>query len=88
MDSGTEYLYENGFSAPKNCEHLKNKVWQNGYQAEPIYSKTFIKQKIDYIHNNPVKYKIATLAEDYYFNSARNYAGLENDLDVVLLRLF
>ena len=25
---------------------------------------------------------------DYYFSSARNYAGLENDLDVVVLDLF
>jgi REP element-mobilizing transposase RayT len=76
----------------KSCEHLKKdqnyKVWQNGYHAEHIYSNTFIRQKIDYIHNNPVKDKIVTLAEDYYFSSARNYAGLENDLDVVLLDLF
>jgi hypothetical protein len=25
--------------------------------------------------------------EDYYFNSARNYAGLESDLDIILLNL-
>ena len=76
----------------KACEHLKKdqtyKVWQNGYHAEHIYSNSFIKQKINYIHNNPVKDKIVTLAEDYYFSSARNYAGLENDLDVVLVHLF
>jgi REP element-mobilizing transposase RayT len=76
----------------KACEHLKKnqtyKVWQNGYHAEHIYSNTFIRQKIDYIHNNPVKDKIVTSAEDYYFSSARNYAGLENDLDLVLLDLF
>jgi hypothetical protein len=47
-----------------------------------------IKQKVNYIHNNPVKDKIVTLPEDYYFSSARNYASLENDLDVVVLDLF
>ncbi|HRM46576.1 MAG TPA: transposase, partial [Flavobacterium sp.] len=26
--------------------------------------------------------------EDYYFSSARNYAALENELEVVLLDLF
>ncbi|TDP01555.1 REP-associated tyrosine transposase [Flavobacterium sp. 245] len=76
----------------KSCEHLKKnqtyKVWQNGYHAEHIYSNKFIKQKIDYIHNNPVKDKTVSSAEDYYFSSARNYSGLENDLDVVLLYLF
>ncbi|MFK7004826.1 transposase, partial [Flavobacterium covae] len=34
------------------------------------------------------KDKIVDLPEDYYFSSARNYAGLENDLEVILLYLF
>lgn len=74
------------------CEHLKSeqdfKVWQNGYHAEHIFSNKFIRQKIDYIHFNPVKDKIVALPEDYYFSSARNYADLENDMNVVLLDLF
>jgi len=76
----------------KTCEHLKKvqqyKVWQNGYHAEHIYSNKFIRQKLDYIHNNPVKDKTVTLPEDYYFSSARNYASLDNDLEVVRLQLF
>ncbi|TVZ26983.1 REP element-mobilizing transposase RayT [Gillisia sp. Hel_I_86] len=76
----------------KSCEHLKReqqyKVWQNGYHAEIVKSNWFIKQKVNYIHNNPVKAKIVALPEDYYFSSARNYADLENDLEVVLLDLF
>ena len=43
---------------------------------------------MDYIHNNPVMEKIVTMPEDYYFSSARNYAALENELEVVLLDLF
>ena len=76
----------------KACEHLKKeqkyKVWQNGYHAEHIYSNKFIRQKLDYIHTNPVKDKIVTLPEDYYFSSARNYADLDNELEVVLFALF
>ncbi len=76
----------------KACEHLKQnqqyKVWQNGYHAEHIYSNKFIKQKMDYIHNNPVKDKIVTLPEDYYFSSSRNYAELDNDLNIILLDMF
>ncbi len=64
------------------------KVWQNGYHAEHIFSNKFIKQKVDYIHFNPVKEKIVTLPEDYYFSSARNYASLENELEIILLELF
>ena len=51
-------------------------------------TKSFIKQKVNYIHNNPVKDKTVALPEDYYFSSARNYAGLYNDLEIVLLDLF
>lgn len=87
-ESRRDWMLEN---FKKACEHLKRnqeyKVWQNGYHAEHIYSNSFIKQKINYIHNNPVKAKIVTLPEDYYFSSARNYAGLANELDVVVLSL-
>ena len=72
-----------------SCAHLKRtqnyKVWQDGYHAESVYSNKFIKEKINYIHQNPVKEKIVVNAEDYYFSSARNYAGLDNDLYVVVL---
>ena len=76
----------------KSCKHLKReqqyKVWQDGYHAEIVETNWFIKQKINYIHNNPVKDKIVVHREDYYYSSARNYAGLENDLEIVLLDLF
>jgi len=76
----------------KSCNHLKRKqqykVWQNGYHAEIVETNWFIKQKVNYIHLNPVKEKIVTLPEDYYFSLARNYARLENDLEVILLDLF
>jgi hypothetical protein len=49
---------------------------------------TYPRHRVNYIHNNPVKDKVVALPEDYYFSSARNYAGLENDLDVVMLDLF
>ncbi len=76
----------------KACSHLKRvqqyKVWQDGYHAEHIYSNSFIKQKIDYIHNNAVKEKIVTSPEDYYFSSARNYAELDYELEVLVQNLF
>ena len=56
-------------SFQKSCEHLKkeqkHKVWQGGYHAEIVESNWFIKQKVDYIHHNPVKDKIVTLPEGF-----------------------
>ena len=76
----------------RTCQHLKRnqqyKVWQDGYHAEIVESNWFIQQKVNYIHNNPVQDKIVCFPEDYYFSSARNYASLDNDLEVVLLDLF
>ena len=76
----------------KTCQHLKReqqyKVWQDGYHAEHIYSNLFIKQNVEYIHNNPVNDKTVAYPEDYYFSSAKNYAGLDSELEVVLLDLF
>ena len=54
----------------------------------PFFSNKFIKQKVEYIHNNPVRDKIVAFPEDYYYSSARNYAGLDNELAIILLDLF
>ena len=74
------------------CAHLKRKqnykVWQDGYHAVKVYSNTFIKQKLNYIHNNPVMDKIVSQPEDYVFSSARNYAELDSELEIIPLLLF
>ena len=70
----------------KSCEHLARKqnykVWQEGYHAEEVFSNKWIKEKINYVHQNPVRQKIVSEPEHYYFSSARNYADLESALDV------
>ena len=76
----------------KACAHLKRKqqfkVWQDGYHAEHIFSNKFIRQKVNYIHWNPVKDKIVSEPENYFFSSARNYAELDSELEVIRLDLF
>ncbi|MBU2950784.1 transposase [Tamlana agarivorans] len=76
----------------KACAHLKRnqkyKVWQDGYHAEKVYSNKFIKQKVNYIHNNPVANKIVEKPEDYLFSSARNYAELDSEIGVDTIYLF
>jgi putative transposase len=57
-------------------------IWTHENHAEQVFSQKFIEQKIEYIHNNPVRAGIVTRPEDYLFSSARNYAGLECLLEV------
>ncbi len=40
------------------------------------------------INTNPVKDHIVALPKYYYFSSARNYAGLDNDLEIIMFDLF
>ncbi len=70
----------------KYCEHLKrdheHKVWQDGNHAVVIESNKFFFEKLNYIHNNPVEEMIVQNPEDYIFSFARNYAELDNLLEV------
>jgi hypothetical protein len=40
--------------------------------------------KIKYIHENPVRAGIVETAADYLYSSARNYAGLEGVLEIIV----
>jgi putative transposase len=60
------------------------KFWQDGNQAKEIFTKEFFWEKLNYIHNNPVEEMIVEKPEDYLFSSARNYAGLENLLEILI----
>lgn len=60
-----------------------NQIWTHENHAEHIYSDKFIKQKINYIHENPIRSGIVEKPEDYLYSSARNYADLDSLLDVI-----
>ena len=59
------------------ADHLKRvtnyKVWQDGTHPEILSSPKFIRQKLDYIHDNPVADEIVDEPEEYRYSSARDY---------------
>ncbi len=61
------------------------RFWQEGYHVEEITTTKFLKQKIDYIHQNPVKREIVAYAEDYLYSSAVDYAGRKGMVDVCIV---
>ena len=84
-ESRRDWMLEYFRKAGEDIKGIKNyKLWQDGNHAEVISSNSFFNEKLDYIHNNPVKELIVERPEDYYFSSARNYAGLNNFLDIIL----
>ena len=62
----------------------KFKFWQDGNHAEIIVNSSLFYQKLNYIHKNPVKEMIVAKPEDYCFSSARDYAGIDSLLDIVM----
>jgi len=48
-------------------------VWQEGSHPEAIYTLKFARQKIEYLHNNPVRAGLAAVAEHWPYSSARAY---------------
>jgi REP element-mobilizing transposase RayT len=75
------------FSAKRHKRNEKHQFWTHENHAELIYSEKFVAQKMNYIHENPVRSGIVAKAEDYLYSSARNYAELENVLDITKLEL-
>ncbi|MCD8176776.1 MAG: transposase [Tannerellaceae bacterium] len=75
------------FSATSHKRNRQYQIWIHENHAEEIYSLKFIRQKLDYIHNNPVRAGIVEHPEDFLYLSARNYSGLPAVLDIELLYL-
>jgi putative transposase len=56
------------------------KVWQDGNHPILISSGSILKQKLDYIHQNPVKAEIVDEPEYYLYSSARDYYATREGL--------
>ena len=72
------------FSAKQHKRNEKYQVWTHENHAEIVYGNQFMDSKINYIHENPVRAGIVEKAEDYLYSSARNYAGMDGVLDVIV----
>ena len=62
-----------------------HKVWIEGNHPILVEEGFMFKEKLIYIHNNPVRAKIVQHPENYLYSSARNYAGLESMLEIEML---
>ncbi|MEK6411095.1 MAG: transposase [Acidobacteriota bacterium] len=50
-----------------------HQVWQESFKALPLWSDWLIWQKINYIHNNPIKSGLVRSAGDYRWSSFRSF---------------
>lgn len=61
------------FAAKRHKRNSEYQVWTHENHAIEIYSDKFLQQKLDYIHQNPVRAAIVESAEEYIYSSAKNY---------------
>jgi len=59
--------------------------WERGFYPKQIIGDDMLYQKIEYIHNNPVRRGYVDKPEDWRYSSARNYAGMEGLISVDLV---
>ncbi|EPM68267.1 hypothetical protein A584_18612 [Pseudomonas syringae pv. theae ICMP 3923] len=57
-------------------------VWQEGAHAELVWSEKLMRQKLDYIHHNPVKRGYVDVGEHWRYSSARDYEGQRGLIDI------
>ena len=57
-------------------------LWEEGSHPQLIESESVMRQKVDYIHYNPVKRGYVDKPEDWRYSSARVYAGQPGLMEV------
>ena len=72
-------------AAAKSSSHGEFQFWQlAGHQVE-LSTNQMLDQRLEYLHQNPVKAGFVEKPEEWYYSSARDYAGEKGRLDVVLI---
>lgn len=86
-ESRRTWMLDRFHFAGANDRRITNyRFWQEGNHMEEIYTQEFLWQKINYIHQNPVRAEIVARAEDYLYSSALNYSGEKGLIDVEVIR--
>jgi len=82
------FLYVFKKAAEREKGRQRYKVWQHDYHPQIVYSDSVCYQKLDYMHNNPLRKGFVEKPEDWLFSSARNYADDDHSiLQVALLQM-
>lgn len=71
--------------AYSNGRNSNFQFWTHENHAKIVVSKDFFKQKLQYIHENPVRSGFVNKAENYPYSSAANYLGKQGLLKINII---
>ncbi len=78
-----KFFREKGKANPQN---ETNQFWQHGNHPIELYNNQILEQKLEYIHNNPVKHGFTNCQEAYNWSSALDYSGIKGLLEIEKLK--
>lgn len=78
----TQVLEQLAFYKKAHKADRRYQLWQEGVHPEWIQSQAMMRQKVDYIHQNPVKRGYVDIPEHWRYSSARDYMGVAGLLEV------
>lgn len=67
------WMFEQAGKKNSNVKHRQ--FWQQHNQPIEIWTEKVFRQKLNYVHENPVKSGFVTEAVDWKYSSARNYGS-------------
>jgi putative transposase len=70
-------------AAQKNSNNNQYQLWQQHNQPIALITAEMFKQKLDYMHNNPVKAGFVELPEHWKYSSAIDYSGGRGLIDII-----
>ncbi|MFP4024291.1 MAG: REP-associated tyrosine transposase [Thiohalospira sp.] len=71
------------YAAKRQNKKANYQFWTHENHAVEVFSNIFIEEKVNYIHNNPVRSGIVNSPEEYIYSSAKFYAEEKGIMDVV-----
>ena len=58
-----------------NVKDRNYQIWEHRPLSVSLWSRDMVKQKLNYVHNNPIqeKWRLSDVPENYHYSSARYY---------------
>lgn len=75
-------LYRFEFAGKFDNRIEKYRFWQDKSHPIELTTTEMIDQRINYIHENPVRKGLVARVEDYLYSSARNYTALSSIIEI------
>jgi REP element-mobilizing transposase RayT len=75
------------FYKKKYKKDSEYQVWQEGFHPQMVTREEVFKQKVEYIHNNPVKRGFVEQAEHWVYSSAKNYICDKGHIEIDLIEI-